>query len=192
MPIITFAQDRACRFPDFKSPFADAGKRLMPPLPIVTALAEKDWLGTIFSQVLLHSFYMTNRSLEQKIDKKRPCGCSGALPSGHMIMYTSSASFLHYRYGWKVAFPAYVMAFGFTYDRVQAKAHSWVDVLTTAAAVNLITYFVTPKFTRDISYWPWTLKISKKKKKAPQPLMRVVPTLEYGKNLTMLGVRVGF
>lgn len=184
-------RENTCKFPESESHFADAGKRFMPPITIATSLVEKDWVGVIISQILIHGLYATNSALEKKIGKQRPCGCSGALPSGHMIMYASSASFLQYRYGWKHAFPAYVMMFAFTYDRVQAHAHSWGDVLTTAIAVNAVAYLFTPKFIRNMG-WPWSPKSSSKLKRASKPTFTVVPVLEYGSNTTRLGLELEF
>ena len=67
-------------------------------------------------------------------------------------MSVCSASFLQYRYGWKLGFPVYLITFGFSYDRVQVGAHSLGDVLLTGALVNLIAYLVTPRITTDTSY----------------------------------------
>lgn len=133
---------------------ADFGKRAMPLAALGVSLVKTDWWGAVGSQVAIHSIYGLNRALEDKIHKKRPCGCDGAFPSGHMIMYASSASYLHYRYGWQYGFPAYVAAFGFAYDRVDNKAHGWDDMIGTFAIINVLAYFITPRYTPDVEYLP--------------------------------------
>ena len=140
-----------------ESKIADFGKKAMPIGALAVSAIKLDLVGAIMSQVLSSGLYALNKPLEKKIHKKRPCGCSGAFPSGHMIMYASSASLLHYRYGWQYGLPAYAIAIGFAADRVKNKAHSWWDMLGTAAAVNAIVYLVTPRFTPDVEYLPFFL-----------------------------------
>lgn len=137
-----------------KSEIADFGKKAMPAAAFGISVIKLDWKGTILSQILSTGLYSLNDPLEKKIHAKRPCGCTGSFPSGHMIMYASSSSYLHYRYGWKYGLPAYLFTIGFAADRVQNKAHSWKDMIGTFAAVNLIVYLVTPKFTDDVHYLP--------------------------------------
>lgn len=148
------ARSPTCKRNGKESKIADFGKKAMPIGALAVAAVKLDWVGAIMSQVLSSGLYGLNKPLEKKIDKKRPCGCSGAFPSGHMIMYASSASLLHYRYGWQYGLPAYAIAIGFAADRVKNKAHSWWDMLGTAAAVNAIVYLVTPRFTPDVEYLP--------------------------------------
>jgi membrane-associated phospholipid phosphatase len=153
---------------------ADFGKMAMPLVALGVSVYKFDWLGAGLSQVLAHGLYATNSKLERKIGKKRPCGCDGAFPSGHMIMYSSSASYLHYRYGWQYGLPAYIAALGFSYDRVRNKAHSWGDMLGTAAIVNLIAYVVTPRFNEDVEYLPCFGEENEKTSKKPNE-----PTIEF-------------
>lgn len=129
--------------------FADFGKTAMPMAALGVSLFHKDWFGAGLSQVLAHGLYPLNAKYQHKIHKKRPCGCDGAFPSGHMIMYAASSSYLHYRYGWEYGVPAYVATVAFAADRVNNKAHSWFDMLGTFAIVNLVTYFVTPTFEQE-------------------------------------------
>lgn len=157
---------------------ADFGKTAMPLTALGISLIKFDWFGAALSQVLAHGLYLTNGKFEHKIDKKRPCGCTGAFPSGHMIMYASSASYLHYRYGWQYGLPAYVAAFGFSYDRVRNKAHSWGDMLGTFAIVNVITFIVTPRFNDEVEYLPCFCDEEK-----PKINKREEPTMEFSSGL---------
>lgn len=148
------ARPPTCKAKGKDSKVADAGKKIMPAAASLVSLLKKDWLGAVYVQVIAEGLYAINHPLEKKINKKRPCGCNGAFPSGHMIMYSSSASFLHYRYGWQYGLPAYLIMLGFSYDRVRCKAHTWGDMIGTAAIVNLITYIITPRYTPDVEYLP--------------------------------------
>jgi len=170
---------------------ADFGKTAMPLTALGISLIKTDWLGAALSQVLAHGLYLTNGKFEHKIDKKRPCGCSGAFPSGHMIMYASSASYLHYRYGWQYGLPAYIATLGFSYDRVRNKAHSWGDMLGTAALVNIITYFVTPKYTDDVEYLP-SFGAEEPKKIQKAPTMEFIPQAYATQKSAFLGIKVRF
>jgi membrane-associated phospholipid phosphatase len=155
MPNPTFAKRSAnCTAKKSSTKVADFGKTAMPLTALGISLIKLDWLGAALSQVLAQGLYMTNSKFEHRIGKKRPCGCSGAFPSGHMIMYASSSSYLHYRYGWQYGLPAYLATIGFSVDRVNNKAHSWGDMLGTFAIVNLVTYIVTPRFDCDVEYLP--------------------------------------
>lgn len=128
--------------------FADFGKSAMPAAAFVVSVYKRDWIGAGFSQILAHGLYPLNRLSQHKFNKKRPCGCDGAFPSGHMIMYAASSSYLHYRYGWQYGIPAYIATAAFAADRVNNKAHSWVDMLGTFAVINVFTYLVTPSFEK--------------------------------------------
>lgn len=138
------ARPAGCKAKRDDTKIADFGKTAMPIAALSVSLVKKDWFGAALSQALAHGLYPLNDKLEGKIGKKRPCGCTGAFPSGHMIMYASSSSYLHYRYGWEYGLPAYIATIGFAADRVNNKAHSWGDMLGTFVVVNLITYVVTP------------------------------------------------
>ena len=146
--------------------FADFGKTAMPITTYGIAAIHGDWLGLGISAVLINGLYALNNPLEKKIHKERPCGCDGSFPSGHMIMYASSASFLHYRYGWQYGFPAYIASFVFAADRVNNKAHDWDDMVGTFLIVNLISYLVVPRFNDEVEYLPpsWITYRQKEKK----------------------------
>lgn len=125
---------------------ANFGKSYMPFAPLAVGLIKKDWIGAALSQAYIHGTYPLNKKLERVFNTKRPCGCRGSFPSGHMIIYATSSSFLHYRYGWEYGVPAYVATAIFAADRVKNKAHRWSDMLGTFAAFNILTYLITPKF----------------------------------------------
>lgn len=148
------AAQKKCNRSGRDSKFANFGKTAMPIATLGVNAFHLDWLGAIISQGMTHGLYAIGRESENKIGKRRPCGCNGAFPSGHMIVYGVNASFLHYRYGWQYGLPAYAMTIAFSVDRVRHKAHSWGDMIGTFAITNAIMYLITPRFTEDVKYLP--------------------------------------
>lgn len=192
------ARPETCKAKNKQSDAADFGKKAMPIAALTISLLKYDWIGAVLSQVLAEGLYATNHDLEKKIHKKRPCGCNGAFPSGHMIMYAASASYLHYRYGWEYGLPAYIAAFGFAADRVNNKAHSWGDMIGTFAIINAIVFLVTPRYTPDVEYlppldWNWWRddtpppSFTKRKKSPPHFMSRIIPVVQTAKNTYTLG-----
>lgn len=143
------AKPEGCTAKRNNTKLADFGKTAMPIAALGISLAKQDWYGAIFSEVWVNALYPLNNKFEHKIGKKRPCGCPGAFPSGHMIVYAASSSYLHYRYGWEYGVPAYIATAIFAADRVHNKAHSWGDMLGTFAIVNALTYLITPQYTKE-------------------------------------------
>lgn len=143
-----------------KSPMADAGKRIYGIGIPAFALLRGDVVGAVTSAVIIHGFYKTNALLENRIGKKRPCGCNGAFPSGHTITMISGASFLFFRYGWKFGLPPMVVAFMLLSDRVACDAHSWADILGTALIYHLLTgIFVTRRGRRWLDKWQFLKRL---------------------------------
>ncbi|HEX6998012.1 MAG TPA: phosphatase PAP2 family protein [Gammaproteobacteria bacterium] len=72
--------------------------------------------------------------LKATVDKDRPDGSDDdAFPSGHSSMAFQGAAFMHRRYGWRPAVPAYVLAAYTAWTRVDADEHDEADVLAGAA-----------------------------------------------------------
>lgn len=63
------------------------------------------------------------------VDDERPDGSGDdAFPSGHAATAFAGAAVLQRRYGWRTAWPAWVLA-GYTgWTRVDVDAHDWTDV----------------------------------------------------------------
>ena len=72
--------------------------------------------------------------LKEAVDKDRPDGTDDdAFPSGHASMAFQGAAFIHRRYGWKPAWPAYALAAFTAWTRVDADEHDEADVIAGAA-----------------------------------------------------------
>jgi membrane-associated phospholipid phosphatase len=152
------------------TPITNTGKKLYPLATTGVALLKRDWIGAVTSIALVQTLYSTNGLLEFRIGKKRPCGCDGAFPSGHMIMMSTSSSFLFFRYGWRWGLPPMIGAFLLMADRVNAKAHGWDDVTGTALLYHLISWlFVARRGQRWRDKWRRFLTIFQRSPKALDP-----------------------
>lgn len=87
----------------------------------------------------------TAYALKKTVDKERPNGDDEAFPSGHATTAFSGAAFLQRRYGWKRAWPAWMLSVYTGWTRVHADEHDWEDVAGGAAlAVAGAWLFVRP------------------------------------------------
>ncbi|WP_051937944.1 phosphatase PAP2 family protein [Ghiorsea bivora] len=84
-------------------------------------------------------------ALKISVNRTRPNGGEHSFPSGHTSASFQGAAFIHARYGWKYAIPAYIGASFVGYSRVYANKHFTSDVLA-GAAIGAISsfYFATP------------------------------------------------
>ena len=86
-------------------------------------------------------------ALKDTVDKERPNGnCCDAFPSGHTSTAFVSAAFMHHRYGFRIAIPAYVVATFVGYARVEANKHFAEDVIAGAAIGFLSSRFLTTRY----------------------------------------------
>lgn len=88
-------------------------------------------------------------ALKIAINKQRPENDGGySFPSGHTSASFQSAAFVHKRYGWKSAIPAYVAAAYVGWSRVEGESdkHDVADV-AAGAAIGVISsfYFTKPR-----------------------------------------------
>jgi membrane-associated phospholipid phosphatase len=103
--------------------------------------------------------------LKYAIDKKRPDGGSHSFPSGHTSAAFPGAAFIHQRYGWKYAIPAYLGAAFVGYSRVESDNHYPEDVLAGAAIGAISSFYFTTPYkgitiapVADRGYYGLTLK----------------------------------
>lgn len=84
-------------------------------------------------------------SLKQAVDKTRPNGEDNeSFPSGHSSVAFQGAAFIHRRYGWKYAMPAYIGSTFVAWSRVKSDNHYVVDVVS-GAAIGIVSSMI---FTR--------------------------------------------
>lgn len=90
--------------------------------------------------------------LKYTIDKKRPNGSDKSFPSGHTSAAFQGAAFIHRRYGWEYAIPAYLGASFVGYSRVESNNHYVEDVLA-GAVIGIVSSFcfATPYKGAEVS-----------------------------------------
>jgi membrane-associated phospholipid phosphatase len=84
-------------------------------------------------------------ALKKTISKTRPNGKDDeSFPSAHSSMAFQGAAFIHKRYGWKYAVPAYLGSTFVAWSRVESDNHFTVDVVA-GAAIGIASSFIFTK-----------------------------------------------
>ena len=101
----------------------------------------------VVSQVFVHE-------AKNWTKKTRPNGkCCHSFPSGHASISFTGAAFIHDRYGWEYAIPAYIASSYVSYSRVYADKH-FVEDVVAGALVGLISgFYFTDKY-QDLKVVP--------------------------------------
>jgi membrane-associated phospholipid phosphatase len=131
----------------------DIGQIVIPVFGWAMTVLHKDEKG--FQQTL-QSFTISmvvTHGMKWAIDRERPNGGEGSMPSGHTTAAFSGASFLQQRYGWKYGAPAYAAAAFVGYSRVKTNNHHTSDVLVGAAIGIVPNIFLTDRF-KNVSVSP--------------------------------------
>ena len=93
---------------------------------------------------------LTTHLLKKTIHKSRPDDSdTNSFPSGHTSAAFSGATFIHERYGFSSAWPAYVVASFVGYSRVNAEKHYWEDVLAGAILAGINTLIFTSPLLKN-------------------------------------------
>lgn len=112
-----------------------------------TLFYEKGYEGTIQFSESLATSQATTEVLKRVIHERRPNGgCCKSFPSGHASAAFMGASFIHERYGWEYAIPAYAGATFVGYSRVQADKHYIHDVIAGGAIGVLSSFYFTEPY----------------------------------------------
>jgi membrane-associated phospholipid phosphatase len=91
----------------------------------------------------------TTWTLKLTVPAKRPDGHSRSFPSGHTSTAAWGAGFIHRRYGWMPAIPAYVATGFVAWSRVNADRHHPRDVLVGALIGFASSYLFTKPLEGD-------------------------------------------
>lgn len=128
---------------------------LIPAVALGATLYKKDYEGTWQFVKAGAASQLTTELLKELIHKERPNGKDyKSFPSGHTMSAFHGASFIHERYGWKYAIPAYIGASFVGYSRVDADEHHIEDVLA-GALIGILgnKIFTTPY--EDVTIEPY-------------------------------------
>ncbi|NMH64251.1 phosphatase PAP2 family protein [Shewanella sp. SHSM-M6] len=133
-----------------KSSTEQQGESLRLAIPAIalgaTLFYEEGYDGSLQFFESLATNELTTYALKQAIDTRRPNGdCCNSFPSGHASTAFMGAAFIHRRYGWEYAVPAYLGAAYVGYTRVDADKHYTRDVVAGAViGIASSFYFTEP------------------------------------------------
>ncbi|MBC8412423.1 MAG: phosphatase PAP2 family protein [Nitrospira sp.] len=131
---------------DFNEKAGDVLLALIPSTVIAATYYIDDTQGRAqFYKSLLASAAAAG-GLKYTINRTRPDGGSRSFPSGHSTISFQGAAFVHKRYGFQRALPAYLGAAFVGYSRVQSDRHYLEDVLAGAALGIASSYFFTAAY----------------------------------------------
>jgi len=120
---------------------------LIPAAALGTTLYTNDSNGSIEFLKAYGSTAAATQILKYTVREQRPNNSDSytSFPSGHTSSAFSGASFIHKRYGFKYAVPAYIGAVYTAYSRVKAEKHYTKDVIAGALlGIGFSWYFVSP------------------------------------------------
>ncbi len=124
----------------------DIGRVLIPAIAYGTTFYLHDSEGRDQFYWSLFTNLSVTTALKYSIDKQRPNGEEHSFPSGHTSMAFQGATFIHKRYGWQYAIPAYLGAAFVGYSRVETDNHYVEDVLAGAAIGAISSYYFTDRY----------------------------------------------
>ncbi len=135
--------------------YGDIGRFYIPAIAGGISLLKSDYEGI---GLLYLDYVVTNigiEALKRTFNVTRPDGGKLSFPSGHSGDAFVGAGYLHMRYGFKWAAPAYLAAGFVAHSRVYAKRHRYIDVITGAAIAIATSYFtVKPYKNMNVSVSP--------------------------------------
>lgn len=119
-----------------------------------TLLYEEGYAGTLQFLESFATAQLTTVVLKNVTNKERPNGaCCKSFPSGHASAAFMGAAFIHERYGWEYAVPAYIGATYVAHSRVHAEKHFVVDVVA-GAAIGVVSSFYFTEPYQGVSVTP--------------------------------------
>lgn len=136
---------------DDLSLFSDVGSIGVPLAAGAFSLWQGDTEGAVDLGLIWGASVGTTWALKKTVDATRPNGKPESFPSRHAASAFAGASYLQYRYGWKYAGPAYVVALGVGYARVDADEHYWRDIAVSAGLANLSAWLLTSRYEPRVS-----------------------------------------
>lgn len=127
----------------------------IPATALGTTLLLKDFGG---SKEFAKGFLATTATaygLKYLINEQRPSHGKHSFPSGHTAIAFFGSGFIHKRYGWQYAIPAYAAAAFVGYSRIRIKEH-WVHDVIGGTTIGLLysIFFTTPYQVTSYQFYP--------------------------------------
>ena len=120
---------------------------LIPAVALGATLYTEDSNGSVEFFKAYGATAAATQVLKYTVNAQRPNNSNSytSFPSGHTSSAFSGASFIHKRYGFTYAIPAYIGAIYTGYSRVYAEKHYTRDVIAGALlGIGFSWYFVSP------------------------------------------------
>ena len=118
-----------------------------------TAYATTLYVDDVEGQHQFYKSYATTMGatfiLKYTVNEKRPDSSStDSFPSGHTSRAFAGASFIHMRYGFEYAWPAYLGAIFTGYSRLEARAHHPIDVIAGALLGTISSFYFASSYKK--------------------------------------------
>ena len=125
---------------------SDCLQYITPAVGLGNTWFRRDWDGTAQWAASGAMTGVVTITLKYTVDLQRPSGGGKSFPSGHSAVMGWSTGFLHRRYGWKWALPAYVATGFVMWARVENDHHHVGDVFAGAAIGFVSSYLFTRRY----------------------------------------------
>lgn len=120
---------------------------MIPVVAFATTLILDDEEGQTQFYKSFFSTVVATHSLKYAVQEERPDGSNNSsFPSGHTSASFQGATFIHKRYGFSYAVPAYIGAAFVGYSRVYADKHYTHDVVAGALIGSGFSYYFTTPY----------------------------------------------
>ncbi len=83
---------------------------------------------------------IVTHTVKRTLNRPRPSGGDFSFPSGHTSAAFQAASFLHFKYGWKVGLPSFALAAYVGWSRFYVDKHYISDIIAGAALGVFMSY----------------------------------------------------
>lgn len=124
----------------------DIIRALLPITAYGTTLYLEDKEGQVEFYKSFTSNVALTYALKYVINRERPNGEDYSFPSGHTSVCFQASTFIHKRYGFSYAIPAYLLASFVGYGRVKTDEHYIGDVLAGALVGSLSSLYFTTQY----------------------------------------------
>jgi membrane-associated phospholipid phosphatase len=124
--------------------YGDVAAIAIPAIAGAVAISHNDGEGLARLTTAYAVSVAVTDGLKRVVRRLRPDGSNDlSFPSGHATRAFAGASYLHCRYGFTRAIPAYIAAVAVAASRVDADKHHWSDVIAAALLAHAIACAVT-------------------------------------------------
>lgn len=127
--------------------YGDVAAMAIPAMAGAVAIYRNDGDGLVRLATAYAASVALTHGLKLIVRRMRPDGSNElSFPSGHSTRAFVGASYIHYRYGFRRAIPAYIAAVAVAASRVDARKHYWSDVIAAALLAHAVAYALAGQY----------------------------------------------